>query len=74
MIICSFITNKLVFILIYAGVIGVSTGLSYMLPIECALKYYPNAKGKISGFIVCCFGISTFIFNFITLAIVNPDN
>lgn len=74
MFVCSFITDKTTFILVYSGGFGVSAGLIYMMPLECALKYFPNKKGKVSGIIIAGFGMGSFIFNFVTLAIVNPDD
>eukprot|EP01015_Nassula_variabilis_P022184 TRINITY_DN403_c0_g1_i7.p1 TRINITY_DN403_c0_g1~~TRINITY_DN403_c0_g1_i7.p1 ORF type:complete len:499 (+),score=56.73 TRINITY_DN403_c0_g1_i7:70-1566(+) len=72
--ICSFITNYTLFVLVYSIGFGVSAGMIYMTPLECALKYFPNKKGKISGIIIAGFGLGSFIFNFVTLALVNPDD
>ena len=42
----SFITNFWAFLLIYAIVLGVSSGMVYMVPVVCGLKYFPTKKGN----------------------------
>ena len=37
-------------------------------------RLLPNQKGLASGIILCGYGTASFIFNFITLAIVNPND
>ena len=40
----------------------------------CGWEFFPNRKGMVSGIIVGGFGFGTFIFGFISTALVNPDN
>ena len=40
--ICSFVTHKTIFIILYAGLFGCISGLLYMLPVECAMSYFPS--------------------------------
>ena len=39
-----------------------------------AISCYPDKKGLVTGLIVGCFAIGSFIFNLIATAIVNPLN
>lgn len=45
-----------------------------MCPIIAGWEYFPTRKGLVSGLIVAGFGLGSFIFGFIALAITNPDN
>lgn len=74
MIASSLITHITTFILIYSIGIGMGAGLAYMPPIITAWEYFPNHKGVISGVIITGYGLSAFVFGFIWLEIVNPDN
>jgi hypothetical protein len=40
----------------------------------CGWKYFPNNRGTISGLTIAGYGFGSFIFNFVCLAIVNPNN
>jgi MFS family permease len=71
---CSFITHFTLFVFVYAIIFGLCNGIMYMLPVQCGLKYFPNSKGMITGLVFGSYVIGSFIFNFVTLAIVNPDN
>jgi len=71
---CSFIKSFILFVIVYAAVMGVAGGILYMVPVVCGWKYFPQRKGLVSGIIVGGYGLGTFIFNFIALAIVNPNN
>ena len=48
--------------------------LSYATPLVVAWSYFPNNKGRVSGIVTAGFGLSSAIFNLITLALVNPEN
>jgi len=43
--IVSFISNYMLFIIIYTVMIGLSSGLVYMVPVICGWKYFPKRKG-----------------------------
>jgi len=45
----SFITNFWAFLLIYAIVLGLSSGMVYMVPIVCGLRYFPTKKGDLKA-------------------------
>lgn len=71
--IISFVKNIWGFVIIYCLLVGVPGGLTYMLPIVCGWRYFPNNRGLVSGLIVGAYGFGSFIFNFICKAIANPD-
>lgn len=73
-VIVSFVTNYVIFIIIYTVMIGLASGMVYMTPIVCGWKYFPNRKGLISGAIIAGYGFGSFTFNMIALALVNPNN
>lgn len=80
--ILSFINNIIAFILIYCFMIGIPSGLVYMLPVSnniyillvCGWKYFPFNRGMVSGLIIAGYGFGAFTFNFICKAICNPNN
>ena len=53
---------------------GIGTGITYMIPLVCAYKYFPNKKGLMTGIIVGSYGLGSSIFNIIATLIVNPHN
>ena len=53
---------------------GVGTGITYMIPLVCAYKYFPHRKGLITGIIVGSYGLGSSIFNIVATKIVNPTN
>ncbi|CAD8089028.1 unnamed protein product [Paramecium sonneborni] len=72
--ILSIINDIYGFILIYCFMIGIPTGLVYMLPIICGWKYFPFNRGMVSGLIIAGYGFGAFSFNFLCKAICNPNN
>ena len=40
----------------------------------CAWEWLPSRRGLASGIILCGFGFGSFIFGFISTALVNPNN
>jgi MFS transporter, OFA family, oxalate/formate antiporter len=69
----SFMTSYIGFVLIYPTFFGIGVGFSYMAPIICGWEYFPTKRGLISGLIVGGFGFGSFIFSYISLAVVNPS-
>jgi hypothetical protein len=39
-----------------------------------AINCYPDKKGIVTGIIIGCFALGSFIFNFVATAVVNPEN
>jgi MFS family permease len=52
---------------------GLGIGFCYITPIKYGWEYFPENKGFVSGVIMSAFGMGSFIFSFVALAIVNPD-
>lgn len=72
--ICSYAKSLALFAFFYSFVVGFGFGLIYMLPLRNAWLFYPNKKGMVSGIILSCYSIGAIIFNFLSSAIVNPNN
>ena len=62
------------FFAFYAVGYPIGIGFIYWPTIICSWEWFPERKGMISGLTIGSFGMGAFIFNFITTAIVNPDN
>ena len=52
---------------------GFGNGLSYYGVLRNAWKYFPDKKGLLSGIILACFGLSSFVFTSIADLIINPQ-
>lgn len=59
--------------LLAMGIFGCGIGLGYFPLITCSWKYFPAKKGILSGVILCCFGMGSFIWTFIAESLINPD-
>merc|ERR1719399_1880731 len=57
----------------YALLPGAGTGLCYSAPLVCAMRWLPDWKGWVSGFIIAGFGFGSFGLNFLQLHLVNPN-
>lgn len=44
------------------------------MPIYNGWRYFPNNKGLVSGIILAGFGFGPFVFNYVSTALVNPNN
>ena len=49
-------------------------GSGYFTPLMISWEWLIGRRGLASGIILCGFGFGSFIFGFITTALVNPDN
>jgi MFS family permease len=72
--ICSFVTNFMVFFVLYAMCIGCGFGLIYVLPLRNAWLFFPNHKGMVSGIILSCYSIGAIFWIITTTAVANPNN
>lgn len=61
-------------LLTYGFMFGTGIGISYYIPVGCAMRWFPNRKGFIAGFVLTGFGGGAFIFNQIITAFINPQN
>jgi hypothetical protein len=59
---------------LYGIIFPIGIGLTYFIPLMCGWEWMPNNKGLVSGIILCGFGFGSFIFGFVAMAIVNPNN
>jgi MFS transporter, OFA family, oxalate/formate antiporter len=60
-------------ILSYGFLFGAGIGISYVVPIATANKWFPDKKGFITGIAVAGFGAGSFIFNYLIKFLANPD-
>ena len=72
--IASFMTNFYLYCIFYSAWFGIGVGCCYLVPVTCAWQYFPNYKGLVTGIIVGGFGFGSFIFSFLSTAIINPNN
>jgi len=56
--------------LLAMGIFGCGIGLGYFPLITCSWKYFPAKKGILSGVILCCFGMGSFIWTFIAESLI----
>lgn len=70
----SFMTNFWIFIIFYGFIFGLVNGACYIVPINIGLGYLPHWGGKVSGMIVCGFGMGAFFLSYIAQYLMNPDN
>jgi len=45
-----------------------------MSPLKIGVKYFPQNKGVVSGFIIGSYGCATLIISFLVVFIINPNN
>jgi len=62
------------FIFFYAGILPISFGLFYSIPVILGWEWFPERKGLVSGLIIGANGFASFISSFLSQAIVNPNN
>ena len=62
---CSLMISEAYIIFMYGVIGGLGIGFAYVCPIACAVKWFPDKKGLITGLAVAGFGAGSFIFNFI---------
>lgn len=60
--------------LVYGLTGGIGVGLAYVVPLSCAMKWFPDNRGLANGVIVAGFGLGSLIFNWIQTGYLNPDN
>lgn len=67
-------TSLLALVLIYGLGSGMGTGSAYMASIVAAQKWFPQAKGIVTGIIVGGFGLGGLIFTWLQTKYMNPNN
>ncbi|CAI2359008.1 unnamed protein product [Moneuplotes crassus] len=73
-IIASFTTNFIIFMVLHGFFFGLGSGIAYLAPIITSWDYFPERKGLVSGIILAGYGLGPFIFGYISSAIANPEN
>ncbi|ESO86312.1 hypothetical protein LOTGIDRAFT_176016 [Lottia gigantea] len=57
---------------------GICTGIgkivAYPAALKCAMEWFPERSGLISGLVLAGYGLSSFIFNWVITLIINPNN
>ena len=53
---------------------GLCIGIEYLIPVDNAVNYYPEKKGKIYGLILCGLGFSSLVFNPLLQYFINPND
>ncbi|XP_046370771.2 oxalate:formate antiporter-like isoform X1 [Haliotis rufescens] len=61
-------------VLTYGLMFGLGVGISYTVPMSCAMKWIPQRKGLACGLTVAGFGGGAFIFDYVQTWYINPDN
>ena len=70
----TFLENFYIFIVLFCFIFVLTGGIGYMVPFDVCYLYFPKKKGLISGAISSAFGFGAFVFGFIALILVNPNN
>ncbi|KAK7485496.1 hypothetical protein BaRGS_00023306 [Batillaria attramentaria] len=58
----------------YGAMFGLGIGIAYAVPLAVAMRWLPERKGLVNGFVVAGFGGGAFIFDQIQTAFINPNN
>lgn len=61
-------------IVTYGLLFGIGVGLCYSAPLTCAMRWLPERKGLVSGYVVAGYGAGALIFNEVITHYINPDN
>ncbi|XP_076055964.1 apicoplast pyruvate carrier 1-like isoform X2 [Oratosquilla oratoria] len=61
-------------IMTYGFLVGLGVAIAYVSPLACGMKWYPNKKGLITGFVVGGFGLGGLGITNIQTLYLNPDN
>ena len=58
----------------YGLITGTGVGITFTMPILCAMRWWPNNKGFVNGLISFAFGTTGIIFNPLSTYFINPQN
>ena len=61
-------------LLTYGLMVGVGTGIAYIAPIACVMRWMPKWKALGTGIVVSGFGLSAIVFTAVQTAYINPGN
>ena len=70
-----FTVNSLVGMIVTYGILsGIGCGISYVLPMSIAIKWFPRNQAFVAGVILSGYGLSAVVFNVVITRIINPHN
>lgn len=72
--VASYQTNYIIFVIFYGCICSIAAGLTVTPVIYIVWGYFPNIKGRISGYMFGMFGLSSMVLVPIISYIVNPNN
>lgn len=61
-------------ILTYGAISGIGCGISYILPMSIAIKWFPKNQSTAAGTVLAGYGLSAVVFNVVITRIINPYN
>jgi len=61
-------------VLTYGLLFGIGVGICYSAPFTCAMRWMPDKKGLVAGFVVAGSGVGAFIFNQVITHFINSGN
>lgn len=70
---CSLMTTFWPLFFCYSVCLGIMLGTAYIVPVHLCWDWFPNNKGLATGIVLGGFGFGSFIFGFISRALVNPN-
>ena len=70
----SFMQTFAGFVIFYGICYGLSIGIGYFPPLKNCYLHLPRRKGLCAGICMSGFGLSSAIFNYIILELINPEN
>lgn len=73
MILSTLTKNFAVFVLMYPGLSGVASGLTYIVPMNMGWLYFPGREGLITGLIDTSYGLGAALFGNVLNWLINPD-
>ena len=62
------------FLVTFACVLSVGVSFCYFPPLVAGWQWLPERKGLVTGVILGAFGLGSFVFSLISIAVVNPQN
>jgi len=62
------------FLVSFAMVLSIGVSFCYFPPLVAGWQWLPERKGLVTGIILGAFGLGSFIFSLISIAVVNPQN
>lgn len=71
---CTFTTNWTLFRFVFPATYGIAVGFTFMVHLFLSWKYIPGYEGFMTGVINTGFACGGAFFNYLSTALVNPDN